>query len=60
MLLDKAQIMGLTAPEMTVLIGGLRSLGISADGHGVFSKDTSKLSNDYFVNLLDMGIEWNQ
>ena len=58
MLLDKAQIMGLTAPEMTVLIGGLRSLGISADGHGIFSKDTSKLSNDYFVNLLDMGIEW--
>ena len=58
MLLDKAQIMGLTAPEMTVIIGGLRSLGISADGHGVFSKDTSKLSNDYFVNLLDMGIEW--
>ena len=58
MLLDKAQIMGLTAPEMTVLIGGLRSLGISADGHGIFSKDTTKLSNDYFVNLLDMGIEW--
>ncbi len=58
MLLDKAQIMGLTAPEMTVLIGGLRSLGISANGHGVFSKDTNKLSNDYFVNLLDMGIEW--
>ena len=58
MLLDKAQIMGLTAPEMTVLIGGLRSLGISADGHGVFTKDTSKLSNEYFVNLLDMGIEW--
>ena len=58
MLLDKAQIMGLTAPEMTVLIGGLRSLGISSDGHGIFSKDTSKLSNDYFVNLLDMGIEW--
>ena len=58
MLLDKSQIIGLTAPEMTVLIGGLRSLGISADGHGVFSKDTSKLSNDYFVNLLDMGIEW--
>ena len=58
MLLDKAQIMGLTAPEMTVLVGGLRSLGISADGHGVFSKDTNKLSNDYFVNLLDMGIEW--
>ncbi len=58
MLLDKAQIMGLTAPEMTVLIGGLRSLGISTDGHGIFSKDTSKLSNDYFINLLDMGIEW--
>ncbi len=58
MLLDKAQIMGLTAPEMTVLIGGLRSLGISADGHGVFSIDTSKLSNDFFVNLLDMSIEW--
>ena len=58
MLLDKAQIMGLTAPEMTVLIGGMRSLGISANGHGVFSEPTGKLSNDFFLKLLDMGIEW--
>ena len=58
MLLDKAQIMGLTAPEMTVLIGGLRSLGISSDGNGLFSNDHSKLSNDFFINLLDMDIEW--
>jgi len=58
MLLDKAQIMGLTAPEMTVLIGGMRSLGISTDGHGVFSKPTGKLTNDFFVKLLDMNVEW--
>ena len=58
MLLDKAQIMGLTAPEMTVLIGGMRSLGISTDGHGIFSEPTGKLTNDYFVKLLDMSTEW--
>ena len=58
MLLDKAHIMGLTAPEMTVLIGGMRSLGISTDGHGIFSEPTEKLTNDYFVKLLDMSTEW--
>ena len=58
MLLDKAQIMGLTAPEMTVLIGGMRSLGISTNGHGVFSEPSGKLTNDFFVKLLDMNIEW--
>ena len=58
MLLDKAQIMGLTAPEMTVLIGGMRSLGISSNGHGVFAEPSGKLTNDFFVKLLDMGVEW--
>ena len=58
MMLDKAQLLGLTAPEMTVLVGGMRSLGISFDGHGVFTDDTSKLSNDFFVTLLDMNVEW--
>ena len=59
MLLDKAQLLGLTAAEMTVLVGGLRALGISTDGHGVWS-DGSKLSNDWFVKLLDMGTAWSQ
>ncbi len=58
MLLDKAQLLSLTAPEMTVLVGGLRSLGVSHDGHGVFTDDPSKLSNDFFVTLLDMSVEW--
>ena len=58
MLLDKAQLLGLTASEMTVLVGGMRSLGISADGHGVFTDNPGKLSNDFFVNLLDMNIKW--
>ena len=58
MMLDKAQLLGLTAPEMTVLVGGMRSLGISFDGHGIFTHDTSKLSNDFFVTLLDMNVEW--
>ena len=58
MLLDKAQLLGLTAPEMTVLVGGMRSLGISADGHGIFTDTPGKLTNDFFVNLLDMGVEW--
>jgi catalase-peroxidase len=59
MLLDKAQLLGLTAAEMTVLVGGLRTLGISADGHGVWSDGTT-LSNDWFVKLLDMGTAWSQ
>ena len=58
MMLDKAQIMGLTAPEMTVLLGGMRSLGISSDGHGIFSEPSGKLTNDFFVKLLDMRVEW--
>ena len=58
MLLDKSQLMGLTAPEMTVLLGGFRSLGISNNSLGIFSKDTSKLSNVFFKRLLDMDIVW--
>ena len=58
MLLDKAQLLGLSAPEMTVLVGGMRSLGVSHDGHGVFTDDPNKLSNDFFVTLLDMSVEW--
>jgi catalase-peroxidase len=53
--------MRLTAPEMTVLVGGLRVLGANAGGsnHGVFTKKVGTLSNDYFVNLLDMNTEWS-
>ena len=58
MMLDKAQLLGLTAPEMTVLVGGMRVLGISADGHGVFTDSPGKLTKDFFVNLLDMSVEW--
>ncbi|WP_438996255.1 catalase/peroxidase HPI [Candidatus Puniceispirillum sp.] len=58
MLLDKAHLLGLTAPEMTVLVGGMRALGISANGHGVFTKTPGKLSNDFFKTLLDMRVEW--
>jgi len=58
MLLDRAQLLGLTAPEMTVLVGGMRSLGISADGHGVFTDTPGKLTNDWFVTLLDISVEW--
>lgn len=60
LLLDKAQLLTLTAPEMTVLIGGLRAININADGgqHGVFTKTPGALTNDFFVNLLDMGTEW--
>ena len=58
MLLDKAQLLGLTAPEMTVLVGGLRALGISANDHGVFTDTPGKLTNDFFVNLLDMNVQW--
>ena len=58
MLLDKAQLLGLTAPEMTVLVGGMRALGISENNHGVFIETPGKLTNDFFVTLLDMGVEW--
>lgn len=58
MLLDKAHLLGLTAPEMTVLIGGMRALGISANGHGVFTETPGKLTNDFFKTLLDMRVEW--
>ena len=60
MLVDKAQLLTLTAPEMTVLIGGLRVLGANFEGspHGVFTQRPETLTNDFFVNLLDMGTEW--
>jgi len=57
-MLDKAQLLGLTAPEMTVLVGGLRSLGISSSGYGLFTKNKDELSNDYFRTLLDMSVKW--
>ena len=58
MMINKAQLLGLTAPEMTVLVGGMRSLGITADGHGMFTDTPGKLTNHFFVNLLDMRVEW--
>ena len=58
MLLDKAQLLDLTASEMVVLIAGFRSLGISYDGHGILSQDTNKLSNEFLVKILDMKYEW--
>jgi catalase-peroxidase len=60
LLVDKAQLLTLTAPEMTVLIGGLRVLKTNVGGsqHGVFTKRPEALTNDFFVNLLDMGTEW--
>ena len=59
-LLDRAQLLTLTAPEMTVLVGGLRVLGANAGNskHGVFTKKPETLTNDFFVNLLDMSTEW--
>ena len=59
-LVDRAQLLTLTAPEMTVLVGGLRVLGANAGNskHGVFTKQPGTLTNDFFVNLLDMGTEW--
>ena len=58
--MDRAQLLTLTAPEMTVLVGGLRVLGANAgqSKHGVFTKKPGTLTNDFFVNLLDMGTEW--
>jgi catalase-peroxidase len=60
MLVDKAQLLGLTAPEMTVLLGGMRVLGANHGGkkHGVFTDNVGTLTNDFFVNLLDMSIDW--
>jgi catalase-peroxidase len=60
-LVDKAHLMRLSAPEMTVLVGGMRVLGTNADGgkEGVFTHRVGTLSNDFFVNLLDMNTEWN-
>jgi catalase-peroxidase len=59
-LLDKAQLLTLTAPEMTVLIGGLRALNINVGGstQGVLHRPPGVLSNDFFVNLVDMGTVW--
>src|SRR5262249_12860363 len=59
-LVDRAQLLTLTAPEMTVLVGGLRVLGANAGDskHGVFTKTPGRLTNDFFVNLLSMGTVW--
>jgi len=61
-LLDRAYMLRLTAPEMTVLVGGLRALGATYGGsqHGVFTDRPGTLTNDFFVNLLDMGTEWKR
>ena len=62
MLVDKADQLGLTVPEMTVLVGGMRSLATNSDDskHGVLTANPGKLSNDFFVNLLDMSIQWRK
>lgn len=62
MLIDRAQLMQLTAPEMTVLLGGMRVLDTNADGsnHGVFTHRKGLLTNDFFVNLLDLGTQWRE
>ncbi len=58
LLVDKAQLLGLSAPEMSVLVAGLRALGVTTDNHGVLTNRVGTLSNDFFVNLMDMGTEW--
>ena len=62
LLLERAVLLNLTAPEMTVLVGGLRVLGINQDksAHGVFTDKPGKLTNDFFVNLLDLGTSWKE
>jgi catalase-peroxidase len=62
LLVDRAQLLGLTAPEMTVLVGGLRVLGANSGGsrHGVFTDRVGQLTNDFFVNLLDMNTAWKR
>jgi catalase-peroxidase len=59
MLVDRAYMLNLTAPEMTVLVGGLRALGNGQTKHGVFTDRPGTLTNDFFVNLLDMGTQWS-
>ena len=61
MLVDRAHLLGLSAPEMTVLVGGMRALGANAHGspHGVFTSRPGTLSNDFFVNVLDLSTEWS-
>ena len=60
MLVEKADLLTLTVPEMTVLVGGMRAMGANAGGskHGVFTDKPGQLSNDFFVNLLDMSTKW--
>ena len=62
MLIDKADQLNLTVPEMTVLLGGMRALGANVDGsgHGVLTDSIGTLSNDFFVNLLDMSNQWRR
>ena len=62
LLIDRAQLLTLTAPEMTVLVGGMRVLGTNYGGttHGVLTDNVGTLSNDFFVNLLDMGVDWSK
>ena len=62
LLIDKAQLLTLTPPELTVLVGGMRVLGANYDGsnYGVFTQNPGKLTNDFFLNLLDMNVEWKQ
>jgi catalase-peroxidase len=62
MLVDKASLLTLSVPEMTVLVGGMRILGANAEGaaHGVFTDRPGTLSNDFFVNLLDMSTQWTK
>jgi catalase-peroxidase len=62
MLVDRADQLGLTVPEMTALVGGMRSLGANASGveHGMFTDRPGTLSNDFFINLLDMGAKWSK
>ena len=59
LLVDKAHLLGLTAPEMAVLVAGLRVLGVSTDNYGVLTDRVGTLSNDFFVNLMDIGTEWS-
>ncbi len=58
LMLDKAHLLGLSAPEMTVLVGGMRALGISSDDRGIFTDTPGKLTNDFFVKLVDMEVTW--
>jgi len=60
LLVDKAQLLKLTAPEMTALVGGMRALGTNFGNskHGIFTDKVGQLTNDFFIHLLDMGVEW--